>query len=375
MELQLISSELGVYVIRLFQIPVYQEGNVIDLGLYKLQVVEACSGLRYLYPLLSLGFLAAYFFHAPMWQRAIVFLSTIPITIIMNSVRIGVVGVLTNYWGAQTADGALHFFEGWVIFMACALLLVGEILILARLGSSSRGLGELFSVPKTIATTSPPNPGVLQSKHPLIASLCLLMMGGIGVFHLSGRAEIIPERPRFVQFPRSLGPWQGRPVLLEPQVEGFLKLDDYVLSDYQIPNAGAVNLYVAYYSSQRKGASPHSPSVCIPGGGWLISKFERTDFADGGPATAFPVNRVVIERGATKQIVYYWFVQRGRKVANEYWSKWYLFADAIMMNRTDGALVRVTTPVYAGETEHQADGRAKTFIKDMEPRLGAYLSS
>src|SRR5262249_37333932 len=83
--LQLISSELGVAFIKLFGIPVFLEGNVIDLGQYKLQVVEACSGLRYLYPLLSLGFLAAYLFQAPLWKRAIVFLSTIPITIIMNS--------------------------------------------------------------------------------------------------------------------------------------------------------------------------------------------------------------------------------------------------------------------------------------------------
>jgi exosortase len=77
--LQLISSQLGTFFIRLFQIPVYLEGNVIDLGVYKLQVVEACSGLRYLYPLLSLGFLAAYLFQAPLWQRAVIFLSTIPI--------------------------------------------------------------------------------------------------------------------------------------------------------------------------------------------------------------------------------------------------------------------------------------------------------
>ena len=81
-QLQLISSQLGTFFIRLFQIPVYLEGNVIDLGVYKLQVVEACSGLRYLYPLLSLGFLAAYLFQAPLWQRAVVFLSTIPITIV-----------------------------------------------------------------------------------------------------------------------------------------------------------------------------------------------------------------------------------------------------------------------------------------------------
>ncbi|HPF47380.1 MAG TPA: exosortase, partial [Emcibacteraceae bacterium] len=110
--LQLISSELGVFFIRLMSIPVFLEGNVIDLGSYKLQVVDACSGLRYLYPLTSLGFLVAYLFKAPFWQRAIVFISTVPITIFMNSFRIGMVGVLVEYWGGGMADGLLHYFEG-----------------------------------------------------------------------------------------------------------------------------------------------------------------------------------------------------------------------------------------------------------------------
>ena len=101
LQLQLISSQLGAFFIRLFQIPVYLDGNIIDLGNYKLAVVEACSGLRYLYPLLSLSFLAAYLFQAPMWQRAVVFLSAIPITIAMNGFRIGMVGVLVNRWGLR----------------------------------------------------------------------------------------------------------------------------------------------------------------------------------------------------------------------------------------------------------------------------------
>src|SRR5215471_15380763 len=145
--LQLISSELGVWFIRLMQVPVYLEGNVIDLGQYKLQVVEACSGLRYLYPLLSLGFLAAYFFRAPLWQRAVVLLSTIPITIVMNSFRIGMVGVLVDRWGIEQADGLLHFFEGWVIFLACAGLLAVEMTLFAQL-FSRKGFFELFQLPQ-----------------------------------------------------------------------------------------------------------------------------------------------------------------------------------------------------------------------------------
>ena len=126
LQLQLVSSELGVFVIQLFQIPVYLDGNIIDLGTSRLLVAEACSGLRYLYPLLCLSFLAAYLFQAPIWQRVIVFLSAIPITIAMNGFRIGLVGILVSKWGAEQAEGLLHLFEGWVIFIACAAFISGR---------------------------------------------------------------------------------------------------------------------------------------------------------------------------------------------------------------------------------------------------------
>ena len=142
-QLQLISSQLGVLVIRLFGISVFLEGNVIDLGTYKLQVVEACSGLRYLFPLMTLGFIVAYFFHAAFWKRAIIFLSTIPITILMNSFRIGVIGVMVEYWGQSMAEGFLHDFEGWFVFMACTGVLFLEMLLLAKLGKDRRPLREV----------------------------------------------------------------------------------------------------------------------------------------------------------------------------------------------------------------------------------------
>ena len=123
-KLQLLSSQIGVEVIRWFGISVYLEGNVIDLGTYKLQVVEACSGLRYLFPLMSLSFIAAYIYKAAFWKKALVFLSSIPITVLMNSFRIGVIGVLVEYGGPEQAEGFLHDFEGWIIFMACIAILV-----------------------------------------------------------------------------------------------------------------------------------------------------------------------------------------------------------------------------------------------------------
>jgi exosortase D (VPLPA-CTERM-specific) len=372
--LQLISSQLGVFFIRMFQIPVYLEGNVIDLGVYKLQVVEACSGLRYLYPLMSLGFLVAYFFQAPLWQRALVFLSTIPITIVMNSFRIGLVGVLVNYWGPQDADGALHMFEGWIIFIACAGVLVTEMYLLAHF-VSGRGFFEVFHPPVVVASLPHGESSQLLSRAPLVSCILLICAVGLGGYFVSARHEIFPERSLFAVFPTTLGEWRGKPSALDAGTEQFLGLTDYILSDYVKKDGRAVNLYVAYYASQRNGLSPHSPSVCIPGNGWQITDLERMNFTSSDATVSLPLNRVVIGRGSSKQLVYYWFDERGMRIANEYVSKLYLLRDAMFRNRTDGALVRLTTPIYPGESESDADKRLQEFTKTLVPNLDGYLPS
>ena len=371
LRLQLVSSELGVFFIRLFGIPVYLDGNIIDMGSYKLQVVEACSGLRYLYPLLSLSFLAAYLFHAPIWQRVLVFLSGIPIAIGMNGFRIGLVGILVNRWGNEMAEGVLHFFEGWVIFLACAALLAAEIYLLALIAGKS--FSNAFYFPKIGVNSSREFRTKSLGKSPLVACLLVLCVGGIAAFFVSGRSEIIPERTRFVEFPTQIGQWRGHASLLDPETESALKLDDYILSDYVASDGKMVNLYVAYYPSQRSGESPHSPVVCIPGGGWAITDLQQITYGNLGEG--LPLNRVVIEKGTVKELVYYWFDERGRKIANEYWAKIYLLTDAIMKNRTDGALVRLTTQVSPGESERDADQRLQSFLQDAVPTLSGFLPS
>lgn len=367
--LQIISSELGTAFIRMMQIPVFLQGNVIDLGTYKLQVVEACSGLRYLYPLLSLGFLAAYLFRAPFWQKALIFLSAIPITIFMNSLRIGIVGVLVDNFGPQDADGFLHMFEGWIIFLACAFLLVAEMAILTRF-RSGKGFFDVFSPPE-VRAVKPAKPGPYRLRSAGLACLLLLCGGAVATASVSARQEIIPQRRDFATFPSRIGAWQGRTSSLDAGTLKVLGLSDYILSDYAKAGGPPVNLYVAYYSSQRSGLSPHSPSVCLPGNGWQIAKFRRTYFRqkDG----SFPINRVIISRESQKQLVYYWFEERGMTVANEWWAKFYLLRDAIFKNRTDGALVRLTTPIYPGETEADADKRLHAFTDKLLPTLSAYL--
>lgn len=366
LDLQLISSQLGAFFVRLFQVPVYLDGNVIDLGSYKIQVVDACSGLRYLFPLFSLSFLGAYLFNAPIWQRALVLFSSIPITLVMNGLRIGIVAVTMDRWGPQMADGALHFFEGWIIFIASALLLTLQVDLLARL--SGRHFFEAFRVPEIAVPSLPTDIRESADQRPLYAALLLVCITVLTAALISHRPQVIPERIGFVTFPATIADWHGHPSLLEPEAEKSLAMDDYVLSDYSKADGKTVNLYVAYYASQRTGESPHSPLVCIPGGGWMIAKLERTSF---GPD--LPLNRAIIERNGSRQLVYYWYEERGRSIASEYWSKWYLLSDAITKNRSDGALVRVITPLSPGELERDADNRLLLFLHDLLPHLRAYL--
>jgi exosortase D (VPLPA-CTERM-specific) len=121
--LQTISSEIGVWFVALMGVPVYLEGNVIDLGVYKLQVAEACSGLRYLFPILSFSYLFAILYRGPVWHKVVLLLAAAPLTVLMNSFRIGMIGVMVNSYGIEQAEGFLHFFEGWIIFGACIAIL------------------------------------------------------------------------------------------------------------------------------------------------------------------------------------------------------------------------------------------------------------
>jgi exosortase D (VPLPA-CTERM-specific) len=372
LQLQLISSQLGVDVIRLFNIPVYLEGNIIDLGNYKLMVVEACSGLRYLYPLLSLSFLAAYLFQAPIWQRLVVFLSGIPITIAMNGFRIGLVGITVDRWGSQMADGVLHFFEGWIIFIACAAILIAEIAILARL--SGRRFFQVFHVPAWNTNSFRQTADTGSTGQAALLSCFLLLCGAGAAVHLiSHRPEIIPERARFADFPVNVGELHGHPSSLDADTIKALGFDDYILSDYIRPGGKPVNLYVAYYSSQRNGYTPHSPLVCIPGGGWLITNLQQATYKGFG--YDLPFNRMIIQQDAAKELVYYWYNERGRPIANEYWAKWYLLSDAIIKNRTDGALIRLMTDILPDESQQDADRRLQSFMQEIVPTLGAYLPS
>ena len=372
--LQLISSQLGVAVVRLCGITVYLEGNVIDLGTYKLEVAEACNGLRYLFPLMTFGLIAAYFFKVAMWKRVLLFLSTIPITIIINSIRIGLIGVTVEYWGPSMAEGLLHDFEGWVMFMVCTGVLALEMWLLTRIGRDPRPLRQVFGL-----TFPQPTPSKADFRYrsipvPFHVSVALVLVVMAVSYALPERPEVIPERQQFSSFPMAFDEWDGKAQRLDAIYVDALNFDDYLMADYRNLQGSKINLYVGYYATQRADKVPHSPRACLPGGGWKISEIGEYGLPvvvnAGQP---MQVNRALIEKGEQKLLVYYWFQQRGRIITNEYAVKGYLLWDAMNSSRSDGSLVRLMAPLLPGQEIADADAALTRFAAAMLPVLPRYV--
>ena len=381
-QLQLWSSQIGVGLIRAFGISVFLEGNVIDLGSYKLQVADACSGLRYLFPLVVLGCLAARFFDAAPWKRVLLVAATVPLTIITNSLRIGLIGVTVEHWGPQMAEGLLHDFEGWFVFMICLLLLAGLMSLLARMGGATLASSLVLTLPAP-RSAGAPAPWAPGRPWPLLVAGGVLAAMAALLVTAPGRAAPVPERLMLDRFPLELpGGFSGRAHALDREIVATLAVDDYLLADFKRAGEPAVNLYVAYYASQGGGQSTHSPRTCLPGDGWRIA--ELTQAQVGASRTsrtidkyaalpALMVNRAVIQKESSRQLVYYWFQQRGRNLTDELEVKWYILRDGLLLGRSDGALVRLVTAVAPGESTATADARLQALLAQVQKELPAHV--
>ncbi len=373
--MQLISSEIGTAAIKALGIPVLLEGNVIDLGVYQLQVAEACNGLRYLFPIACFGYIVAYTYRGPFWHKVLIVASAAPITILINSLRIAVTGILVKHAGIEMAEGFLHWFEGFAVAFVGLFLLYLVVAVLLRLAGRPGGVWanirfELFWPVRRASAWMPGGRSL-----PLLTAIALLAASTAALALMPDRQASAPPRQPLVTFPMQLGGWQGTEHAIEARYLEILRLDDYLMADYRLPGgAAAVELYVAYYKAQDNTATIHSPSVCIPAGGWEISAFRRYSVPGiAAPGEDFDVNRAVITKGNDRRLVYYWFEQRGRRLTNEYAIKLTNAVDAVVRNRTDGALIRLTTPIVTLEPADAADARLQAFLREAYPLLRPHV--
>jgi EpsI family protein len=400
-QLQLISSKIGATLLQIVGVVVHREGNVIDIGVTQLQVVQACSGLRYVLPLLILGLVVAYFYRASFWKRAFLVLSTIPLTIFWNSTRIALTGILWIKWGPGIAEGFLHDFSGFVIFLVSLAVLLGEMWVLSRIGRPAyrpggSGKGAEVSGMQKGADGPPLSKGEgrdnrfipltgfswkegelrATSRHEhLPRTLTALVLLGATVICFSSIdfRPRIPIREPLSKFPLSIAEWRGTRGQIDPEELRWLSLSDYTLIDYRNKTGQDVNFYVAYFETQIKGGSLHSPETCLPGSGWVFKESGSltipVQFGEG----YLKVNRVLMEQLGRKMLGYFWFEQRGRDLTTIYQLKLYNFWDALTQRRTDGALVRVLTPMAGIESVDEAGARLNEFLDKVVPALAPFI--
>ncbi len=377
LKLQLISSQLGVAMIKLCGMPAYREGNIIDLAFTRLQVVDACSGLHSLISLIVLCLLMAYFFKTHFWKRAVLFVSAVPLAIVANSIRIALTSILYKVWGAKVAEGFFHGFSGWLIFVFCIPILLIEMKILEKLpptmsASSSDTEETQGSKQKAESRKDGAYSSRLKAQFVVVV---ILLTATLALSQSIDFRENIPSSKPFSEFPLNVDRWSAdQRQSMEQKFIDALDLSDYVVADYENDGGKRVNLYVAYYKSQSKGESIHSPATCLPGSGWTFEQSGTVSIPmSSGKGTFINVNRAFMKKAGHKRLVYYWFPQRGRILTNVYQLKIYTFWDALIKQRTDGALVRLITTVSDSEKLEEAETRLQEFIRNIIPVLDEYI--
>jgi exosortase D (VPLPA-CTERM-specific) len=376
--LQLVSSELGVSFLQLAGVPVYLEGNIIDLGVLRLHVAEACSGLRYLFPILSFSYIFAVLYRGPMWHKAVLLISAAPITVFMNSVRIAAAGIIAQRYGTEWLDGFTHFFEGWVIFVSCVAILFLLAWLLLFLQPRKMTLTEALDLETEGLAAQAARIRLVMPSAAMIAAAGIGLAAVLTFQALPPRNVEPVARDQFMFFPRTLGEWEqvGPPQRLEAGIASALGADDYhsvFLS--QGADTPHVGLFMAWYEDQSQGGV-HSPEICLPGAGWEIAWLERSDIAaEMGSDTPFNINRAIIQRNDTRMMVYYWFQQGERRIAWDFAAKFFLMVDGITTGSTDGALIRLTTLIEGTgpEGEAAAEARLRGLLAELDPQLPRFI--
>jgi EpsI family protein len=194
----------------------------------------------------------------------------------------------------------------------------------------------------------------------------------------ASKTEPVFTREPLANLPMQIGEWRGREAVVDERVVSVLAVDDYLSREY-LSSARSIGLYVGFYQSQRQGNTIHSPMNCLPGSGW--NPVERTyitvpvALSGSAPSRGIQINRIIIEKGLDRDVVLYWYQAHGRVVASEYWGKIYTVLDAMRINRTDGAMVRVISPITASDPQHdqEAEREGIRFVQSIFPLLSRYL--
>jgi EpsI family protein len=211
-------------------------------------------------------------------------------------------------------------------------------------------------------------------------AVMLLLGSTLAVLSLRSDVDRVPPHAPLGDLPPTIGTWSSQDIPLDAEVLHVLGDGRFLNRIYTEPAsagtaetpAGAVGLFIGYFPTQRTGQAIHSPQNCLPGAGWTFLSAHPMRLTDA-QGHSYDVGEYLITNGSIKQEVLYWYRAHGRSISSEYRAKFYMIADALRYNRTDGALIRVITPLRPDESEEQAHNRAVLFAAQLAPMLPAYI--
>jgi exosortase D (VPLPA-CTERM-specific) len=370
--LKLLSTKLGGGILDAFGIPAFVQGNVIDLGTIQLQVVDACSGLRYILPLLALGALFAYFFEKTTWKRAALVIFTIPIAVITNGIRIGATGFLSQKYGAGMAEGFFHAFSGWLVFMF-AFFLLFLLLLLLRL--TRRPLHETAPASKTREGPIDKNRRRYSLVAPIICICALLAAAGIGQTTRALPRLVLAEG--FSGFPMAIGPWSGERLQIDPDIVTGSGAEEAFSAEYKGAQGKVVSLYIGYRGSpfMENENFFHSPNICLPSSGWDTLQLNPRRISQTPGLGVIRTTEMVIEQMKSRELVYFWFQTKKDTSANVNVNRFQLTLHALRRDNTYDLFIRPITPIYPDETVKDAEARMDGFVREMMPTLSQFLNA
>ena len=215
-------------------------------------------------------------------------------------------------------------------------------------------------------------------KSPRFWVVLLLLVAAFTTLHLRASVDRVPPSEPLTLLPETLDHWSSQDVPISQDTLDILGDGRFLNRIYT--NAApsgrlvepVISLFIGYFPTQRTGQSIHSPQNCLPGAGWSFVS-SRKIYLQGPELKSYPVGEYVIANGNAKQVVLYWYLAHGRSIANDYVAKAYMMSDAIRYNRTDGALVRLVTPLDSNETLASAQARVVKFANQLVPMLPRYI--
>lgn len=365
-QLKLLASSMSAVMLRASGISVLMDGNILDLGVTQLQVVDACSGLRYVMSMLLMALLIGHFFLASRWRQAVIVALAIPLTLVVNALRIWLTGVLVVNDLGRFSEGDFHDSIGLVMFLASGALLVWLALLL-------RGP---FSSSATVPSGEVRQEEQVKSLRPLLLTIviCTLFLGGgWALARLQAEQHVSPPRSSFDSFPMQLGGWQGTRHYLSQEILDALWSDDYVSASFARPGSGnVIHLLIPYYTYQGTRHTAHAPQSCLLGSGWAVLRTQERTFKTRF-GNNLPVTILELKKGQDTMLSGFFFLGRGRVITSPWRNKLYLILDSFTKRRTDGALVRAEMVVAPGQSQDAAYQELAQFLSLLWHELPAYV--